>query len=240
MGAVAGADERRQPAQLQEFAHHPHPRTALQGDGEVRRQHQPMQPLHALRARDERRQARGRRTDRRRLAPVLQGTARQAQIGGHLPLRLSRRQTGGGHLTLLRPLQARAAPHDQPAPGIRAAHSGTGPVARLKSIPAGPSNIFLRPRLVCTAKGTKFRGFCHSPAALSPSPALGLGRIDDQGPLIEVEVWFWHAFGIILKLQSVCDGVRSGPPGTPDQNCLHQERTRRSTPCFAGFFVSTS
>ena len=39
LGAVAGADEGRQPAQLKELAHHPNPGSALQGDAEVRRQH---------------------------------------------------------------------------------------------------------------------------------------------------------------------------------------------------------
>jgi hypothetical protein len=59
VGTVAGADECRQPAQLKELAHHPHPGTALQGDAEVRRQHQLMQPPHALRGLHPRRQGRG-------------------------------------------------------------------------------------------------------------------------------------------------------------------------------------
>lgn len=59
LAAIGGPDERRQPAQLQEFAHHPHPRTALQGDAEVRRQHDLMQPLYPLRGVNERRQGRG-------------------------------------------------------------------------------------------------------------------------------------------------------------------------------------
>jgi hypothetical protein len=109
VGTVAGADKCRQTAQLQELAHHPDPRTALQGDGEVRCQHQLMQPPHAFRGLHPGRQDRGGRARRNRLAPLLQGTACQAEVLGHLPLRLSRRQADGSLLKLLRPFQARAA-----------------------------------------------------------------------------------------------------------------------------------
>ena len=166
VSTVAGADECRQPAQFKELAYHPHPGTALQGNSKMRRQQQLMQPPHALRGLHPRSQGRGRRADRNRLAPVLQGTACQAEVGSHLPLRLSRRQTRGGRLKLLRPLQARATYHDPSTIEDRAARSGTGLVSGLKSIPAGSSNIFLLPRLVRTSKGTKFRGSCHSPARL--------------------------------------------------------------------------
>lgn len=78
-----------------------------------------------------RRQDRWGRADRNRLAPLLQGTACQAEVGGHLPLRLSRRQARAGRPKLLRPLQARAAPHDQPTIDDRAARSGIGLVSGL-------------------------------------------------------------------------------------------------------------
>ena len=58
LGAVAGADKRRQPAQLQELAHHPYSGTALQGDREVCRQHDLVQPPHPRRRLNERRQGR--------------------------------------------------------------------------------------------------------------------------------------------------------------------------------------
>ena len=90
-----------------------------------------MQPPHALRGLHPRRQGRWGRADRNRLAPVLQGTACQAEVGNHLPLRLSRRQTRGGRLKLLRPLQARAVPHDQPTIDGRAARSANALVSEL-------------------------------------------------------------------------------------------------------------
>uniref|UniRef100_UPI00258F6231 hypothetical protein n=1 Tax=Accumulibacter sp. TaxID=2053492 RepID=UPI00258F6231 len=113
LGAVAGADEGRQPAQLQKLAHHPNSGTTLQGDAEVRRQ------------------SRWGRADRNRFASLLQGTACQAEVGGYLPLRLSRRQARAGRLKLFSPLQARAALHDPPTIDHRAAHSGTGLVSGL-------------------------------------------------------------------------------------------------------------
>ena len=118
-------------------------------------------PTHALRGLDKRRQDRWGRADRSRFAPVLQGTACQAEVGGHLPLGLSHRQARRGRFTLLRPLQARATPYDQPTVDSRAVRRGTGLASELKSIPAGPSNIFLHPRLACASKGTKFRGSCR-------------------------------------------------------------------------------
>jgi hypothetical protein len=97
----------------------------------VRRPHQLMQPAHALWGLHPRRQDRWGRADRKRFAPFLQGIAGQAEVGGHLPLRLSRRHARRGRPKLLRPLQARAALHDPPTIDGRAARSGTGLVSQL-------------------------------------------------------------------------------------------------------------
>ena len=90
-----------------------------------------MQPPHALGGLYPRRQGRWGRADRNRLAPLLQGTAGQAEVGSHLPLRLSRRQARAGRPKLFRPLQARAALHDPPTIDHRAARSGTSLVSEL-------------------------------------------------------------------------------------------------------------
>ncbi|MCM8621066.1 MAG: hypothetical protein NFW16_04825 [Candidatus Accumulibacter sp.] len=163
MGTVAGADECRQPAQLKELAHHPDAGTALQGDAKVRRQNQWMQPLHAFQGLHPRRQDHGGRALRNRLAPRLQGASCQAKLGGHLPLRLSRRQARIGHLKRFRPIQARAALHDSATIHDSAAGGGIGRVSGLQSIPAGPSNIFPLPRLVRTPRVRNFEGSATLP-----------------------------------------------------------------------------
>ena len=88
VGAVAGADECRQPAQLKELAHHPHPGTALQGDAEVRRQPQLVQPPHGPRGSPP--------TQPRPLGPranlhhsCTRYCACQTEVGGYQALRLS-------------------------------------------------------------------------------------------------------------------------------------------------------
>jgi hypothetical protein len=71
----------------------------------MRHQHQLMQPPQALRRLHPTPPGPRERADRLRLATILQGTACHAEFGGHLPLRLSRRQAHGGRPKLLRPLQ---------------------------------------------------------------------------------------------------------------------------------------
>ena len=48
--------------------------------------------------------------------------------------------------------------------------------------------------------------------------------------LIEVDVWSRHAISIISKPQSVCDGIRSGPPGhRPQTLCSNHEDPAQRT-----------
>ncbi len=86
--AVADPDEGRQSAQLQELTHQPGAARRPQGDAEMRRQHQPMQPIDPLRGACEGRQARRRIPARNLPAPVAQGAARNTHLGGHGALRL--------------------------------------------------------------------------------------------------------------------------------------------------------
>ena len=51
----------------------------------------------------------------------------------------------------------------------------------------------------------------HDPAIETLAVRVFLSVVE-QRCLVEVDTWFWHAFNINLKLQSVCDGIRSGPP----------------------------
>ncbi|WP_300970502.1 hypothetical protein [Thiocapsa sp.] len=183
--AVADPDEGRQSAQLQELTHQPGAARRPQGDAEMRRQHQPMQPIDPLRGACEGRQARRRIPARNLPAPVAQGAARNTHLGGHGALRLPRRQPCFGRRDVLGLLQACASRHEPMLrPGLERPGSAA-PALGLKSLSAGSSNIFSNPRLVCTSKGMKFRGSCQIPAHPSPSPGLGLGRAYEQRRRIE-------------------------------------------------------
>jgi len=170
--AVSGADERRQPAQLQALADQAHTAAGAQGDDELQGQDQPMQPPHARLACKEGGQGRrhlGR--DYLRLCPVPQGTARAPDGASRRALALTRRAAPCRKRERLCPLQACRDLH-RPA-ASQAAGGG------LKSVPAEPSSMFLHPRLACTSKGRKFRRFCHPPSRRYLSACCG--RSCDQG-----------------------------------------------------------
>jgi len=81
LGAVAGPDEGRQPAQLQEFTHHPHTGRAPQRNREVRGQDQAVQPPHPSGVRTNAAKAAGAssiRTGLHQSCRVLRATPRSA------------------------------------------------------------------------------------------------------------------------------------------------------------------
>jgi hypothetical protein len=76
----------------------------------------------------------------------------------------------------------------------------------------------------------------HDSAIEALALHIFLSVIEQEWP-DKVEVWFRHAFSITLKVQSVCDGIRSAPPGYRPQTLCSKNEDPAERPCFAGFFV---